>query len=312
MQDEEARPGVLVATPSAPLEEKLAFRCGEGAQSGAEIDGDALAPAPLPPPPPLPPPVGAYQLPPLPTDDGFDDATRARHRDPLADEDGVVRPDFRPPLAPGSKFDAKYRQWWKLFVFLRTWSAAFNLSQRALESLTKMLTLVCNDHFKVSMSHYITSKVLGLAEPGFIEYAVCGECHKLHAQCTHTVGDDQKPCAHVRRYQRVQSCRRATAASGGASRQRLQGGKEGRGRAGRPAEVDGVVLRRVTLRWRQATAAQLLLPPTQQAACAAAGPTRLRGVVRAVAQGPARQAARHHGGPQPRRHLAAVPGRPIP
>ena len=206
MQDEEAWPGVLVATPSAPLEEKLAFRCGEGAQAGAEIDCDALAPAPPPPPPPLPPPVGAYQLPPLPTDDGFDDATRARHRDPLADEDGVVRPDFRPPLAPGSKFDAKYRQWWKLFVFLRTWSAAFNLSQRALESLTKMLTLVCNDHFKVSMSHYITSKVLGLAEPGFIEYAVCGECHKLHAQCTQEVGDDQKPCAHVRRYQRVQSC----------------------------------------------------------------------------------------------------------
>jgi len=196
------------STPMHPLADGQALMdTDEGACAGAEVMlGDQAGPPPAAADPPraadVPaPPAAGYQPPELPTDDGFDDDTRARHRDPLADADGVVRPDFQAK----SDAAAKYLHLYKFFLFLRTWSAAFKLSERALESLTKLLTLVCSGYFKVSMSHFVTTKALGLSVPGFTEYAVCGECRRLHAQCCkeHVVaGGGRKRCAFVWPYNR--------------------------------------------------------------------------------------------------------------
>jgi hypothetical protein len=169
----------------------------EGGRVGDALDALVDAHA-LPPPPPAPPPAaGEYRAPPLPDRHGFSAEQCQSYLDPQAGDDGVVRPTFLARPAPDGKY-GKYRQWYRLFLFLRTWSAAFNLSQKAVAALTMMLRLVCGEYFKVSMSHYLTSTVLGLAKPDVIEYIACAQCHALYVQCT--ADDDGRACGHVQPY----------------------------------------------------------------------------------------------------------------
>jgi hypothetical protein len=136
----------------------------------------------------------------LPDDAGFTVEERKQHRDPLADDDGVVRPDF----VAKEGVRSKYQQWYRTMMFLRTWSTIYKLSQRSVQALTKMLAVVCGQYFTASMSRYVSSNALGLTKPGFIEYIACEVCHMLHVQCdaeqTSKGKDKGKKCGHVRRY----------------------------------------------------------------------------------------------------------------
>lgn len=76
------------------------------------------------------PAAGEYKAPPLPDREGFSADELKLHVDPLTDADGVVRPGFLPPPAPDGKH-RKYVKWYRLLLFLRTWSTVFNLPQRA-------------------------------------------------------------------------------------------------------------------------------------------------------------------------------------
>ena len=76
--------------------------------------------------------------------------------------------------------DGPYKEWWRFFLFLRSWTLIFNISTRASELLYKIIALMVPKMLlQGKISNHIVDKTLGLdaAHDNFIGYVCCPKCH---------------------------------------------------------------------------------------------------------------------------------------
>jgi len=134
--------------------------------SQSSHDPPALTPAPA-------PPIPLMGSPSLPIDD---------HRPPgLVTVGEVVSTDGSRLLKPPYQVpDGPYKEWWRFFLFLRSWTLIFNISTRASEMLYKIIALMLPKMLlQGKISNHIVDKTLGLdaAHDNFIGYVCCPKCH---------------------------------------------------------------------------------------------------------------------------------------
>jgi hypothetical protein len=78
--------------------------------------------------------------------------------------------------------DGPYHQWWRFFLFVRTWTLVFNISTRASDTLYRVLKVMLPTMLStVPLSNYIIDRTLGIdsTKDAFTGYVCCPGCHKV-------------------------------------------------------------------------------------------------------------------------------------
>ena len=76
--------------------------------------------------------------------------------------------------------EGPYRDWWRFFLFLRSWSLVYNISTRSTETLYRVLRLLVPTLAAApAISNYIIDKTLQIdsCHDAFVGYVACPSCH---------------------------------------------------------------------------------------------------------------------------------------